>query len=256
MRRFAAVATTIGRGTGVIYQLWYLFDGRGRLRFHLRHLAFAPAIAARMLVISIGGIGQFLISTSSWIIIMRIVALYGSAAIAAYTIALRLLEFVWLPAWGLGNAAATLVGQNLGADEPARAEQSGWLAARYNTRFLLVICVTFLVLAPSISTLFSSDPEVIRHATNCLRIMGVGLPLAAAGMILSQALNGAGDTTTPTVMNLICFWLTQIPLAYWLAEIVSIGPNGIFIAMVVAEILLTILGVVVFRRGAWKLRSA
>jgi len=252
----AAVATTIGRGVGVLYQLWYLFDGRGRLEFHLKHLKLVPAVASRMLVISIGGIGQFLISTSSWIIVMRIVALYGSAAIAAYTVALRLLEFVWLPAWGLGNAAATLVGQNLGAGEPVRAEQSGWRAARYNTVFMIVVCTLFLIFAPAVSRLFSSDPEVVHYATNCLRIMGLGLPLAAVGMIISQALNGAGDTTTPTLMNLACFWLTQIPLAYWLAEIVAMGPNGVFIAMVVAEILLTILGIVVFRRGSWKLRVA
>jgi putative MATE family efflux protein len=252
----AAVATTIGRGIGVLYQLWYLFDGRGRLEFHLEHLKLVPAVASRMLVISIGGIGQFLISTSSWIIVMRIVALYGSAAIAAYTVALRLLEFVWLPAWGLGNAAATLVGQNLGAGEPVRAEKSGWRAARYNTVFMIGVCALFLVFAPAISRLFSSDPEVIHIATNCLRIMGLGLPLAAVGMIISQALNGAGDTTTPTLMNLACFWLTQIPLAYWLAEFVAMGPNGVFIAMVVAEILLTILGIVVFKRGSWKLRVA
>ena len=252
----AAVATTIGRGVGVLYQLWYLFDGRGRLEFHLKHLKLVPAVASRMLVISIGGIGQFLISTSSWIIVMRIVALYGSAAIAAYTVALRLLEFVWLPAWGLGNAAATLVGQNLGAGEPVRAEQSGWHAARYNTIFMIVVCALFLIFAPSISRLFSNDPEVIHYATNCLRIMGLGLPLAAVGMIISQALNGAGDTTTPTLMNLACFWLTQIPLAYWLAEVLAMGPNGVFIAMVIAEILLTILGIIVFRRGAWKLKVA
>jgi len=252
----AAVATTIGRGIGVVYQLWYLFDGRGRLEFHLKHLKFVPGVASRMLFISIGGIGQFLISTSSWIIVMRIVAFHGSAAIAAYTVALRLLEFVWLPAWGLGNAAATLVGQNLGAGEPARAERSGWHAARYNTIFMVVICMLFLVFAPVISRMFSNDPEVIHHATNCLRIMGLGLPLAAIGMIIAQALNGAGDTTTPTLMNLACFWLTQIPLAYYLAEIVAMGPNGVFIAMVVAEVLLTIFSIVVFRRGAWKLRVA
>jgi len=252
----AAVATTIGRGVGVLYQLWYLFDGRGRLEFHLRHLRIAPALISRMLFISIGGIGQFLISTSSWIIIMRIVALYGSAAIAAYTIALRLLEFVWLPSWGLGNAAASLVGQNLGANEPVRAEKSGWLAARYNIIFMTTICLIFVALAPGISTLFSSDPEVIRYATNCLRIIGMGLPLAAYGMIISQALNGAGDTTTPTAINFICFWLLQIPLAYWLAERVALGPNGVFVAMISAEFAVTVLCIIVFRRGSWKHKEA
>jgi putative MATE family efflux protein len=252
----AAVATTIGRGTGVLYQLWYLFRDNGRLRCRLRHLALQPAIAARMLVISVGGIGQFLISTSSWIIIMRIVAIYGSAAIAAYTVALRLLEFVWLPAWGLGNAAATLVGQNLGAGKPLRAERSGWCAARYNLTFMGVVCALFLVFAPTIAKWFSGDPEVIRHTVACLRIMGIGLPLCAYGMILSQAINGAGDTRTPTLMNLACFWMLQIPLAYSLAETLAWGPDGVFAAIVAAEMLLTVLGILAFRRGRWKSRQA
>ena len=209
-----------------------------------------------MLVISVGGIGQFLISTSSWIIIMRIVAIYGSAAIAAYTVALRLLEFVWLPAWGLGNAAATLVGQNLGAGKPLRAERSGWCAARYNLTFMGVVCALFLVFAPTIAKWFSGDPEVIRHTVACLRIMGIGLPLCAYGMILSQAINGAGDTRTPTLMNLACFWMLQIPLAYSLAETLAWGPDGVFAAIVAAEMLLTVLGILAFRRGRWKSRQA
>ena len=248
----AAVATTIGRGAGVLYQLWYLFDGRGRLEFHLRNLRIKPTMIARMLVISAGGVGQFLISTSSWIIVMRIVALYGSTAVAAYTIALRVLEFVWLPAWGLGNAAATLVGQNLGADQPDRAEKSAWLAARYNTLFLTAVGALVLVVAPGIAGLFSSDPEVVRIGTHCLRILGVGFPVYAVGMIIVQALNGAGDTRTPTVVNLISFWLLQIPLAYWLATEVLDDPNGVFAAIVVSETVMTILGVIVFRRGHWK----
>jgi putative MATE family efflux protein len=252
----AAVATTIGRGTGVLYQLWYLFGNNGRLRCRLRHLALEPAIAARMLVISVGGIGQFLISTSSWIIIMRIVAIYGSAAVAAYTVALRLLEFVWLPAWGLGNAAATLVGQNLGAGKPKRAERSGWRAARYNLTFMGIVCALFLVFAPTIARWFSGDPAVIGYTVDCLRIMGIGLPLSAYGMILSQSINGAGDTRTPTLMNLACFWILQIPLAYWLAETLAWGPDGVFLAIVAAETLLTVLGILAFRRGRWKSRHA
>ena len=248
----AAVATTIGRGAGVLYQLWYLFDGRGRLEFHLRNLRIKPAMIARMLVISAGGVGQFLISTSSWIIVMRIVALYGSSAIAAYTIALRVLEFVWLPAWGLGNAAATLVGQNLGAGQPDRAEKSAWLASRYNTLFLTAVGALILVVAPGIAGLFSSDPEVVRIGTHCLRILGVGFPVYAVGMIIVQSLNGAGDTRTPTVINLISFWLLQIPLAYWLATHFLDSPNGVFAAIVVSETAMTILGVLVFRKGRWK----
>ena len=248
----AAVATTIGRGVGVLYQLWYLFDGRGRLEFHLRHLRIKPAMIARMLMISAGGVGQFLISTSSWIIVMRIVALYGSNAIAAYTIALRILEFVWLPAWGLGNAAATLVGQNLGANQPERAEKSAWLAARYNTVFLTAVGAIIVIVAPGLAGLFSNDPDVVRVGTHCLRILGIGFPVYAVGMIIVQALNGAGDTRTPTVVNLISFWILQIPLAYWLATQVLDSPNGVFAAIVLSETVMTILGVIVFRRGRWK----
>ena len=252
----AAVATTIGRGTGVVYQLWYLFDGRGKLEFHFRHLRIVPALINRMLVISIGGVGQHLISTSSWIVIMRIVALYGSNAIAAYTIALRMLEFVWLPAWGLGNAAATLVGQNLGAGQPQRAERSVWRAARVNFVFMTVIGLFIIALAPGITGLFSNEPEVISYGISCLRILGLGFPMYAIGMIISQALNGAGDTMTPTVINFICFWLLQIPLGYWLATSIEMGPNGVFIAIVLSESLLTALGLIVFRRGNWKHKTA
>jgi len=252
----AAVATTIGRGIGVVYQLWYLFDGRGRLQFQFRNLAIAPPLVKRMLIISAGGVGQFLIATSSWIIIMRIIALYGSTAVAAYTIALRMFEFVWLPSWGLGNAAATLVGQNLGAQKPRRAEQSTWRAARYNTIFMTVVGILLIAFAPTIVGLFSSDDEVLRYGISCLRILGVGVPMYAIGMIITQALNGAGDTTTPTVINFVCFWMLQIPLAFWLASNISMGPNGVFLAIVLSESLVTVLSVVIFRLGRWKHQQA
>ena len=252
----AAVATTIGRSIGVVYQLWYLFDGRGRLRFRLRNLALAPPVLARMLVISVGGIGQFLIATSSWIIVMRIVAIYGSTAVAAYTIGLRIFEFIWLPSWGLGNAAATLVGQNLGAGQPDRAEKSTWQAAKYNAVFMTSLGVLVVTFAPGIAGLFTNDPDVLRYGTSCLRILAIGIPMYAVGMIVTQALNGAGDTTTPTVINFLCFWVLQIPLAYWLATSLSLGPNGVFWAIVVSETLVTILGVTVFRRGRWKQQVA
>jgi Na+-driven multidrug efflux pump len=209
-----------------------------------------------MLVISVGGIGQFLISTSSWIIVMRIVALYGSTAVAAYTIGLRIFEFIWLPSWGLGNAAATLVGQNLGARQPARAEQSAWQAARYNTVFMTIAGILLVVFAPAIVGLFSSDPDVLRYGTSCLRILAIGIPMYAIGMIITQALNGAGDTSTPTAINFVCFWLLQIPLAYWLATGMLLGPHGVFLAIVVSESLVTVLGVIVFRRGNWKHKLA
>ena len=248
----AAVATTIGRGIGVVYQLWYLLDGRGRLEFHLRNLRIKPPMIARMLVISAGGVGQFLISTSSWIIIRRVVALYGSSAVAAYTIALRVLEFVWLPAWGLGNAAATLVGQNLGAGQPGRAARSAWLATRYNVVFMTIVGTCIFAFAPGISVLFSDAPDVVRTGTHCLRILAVGFPVYAVGMIITQALNGAGDTRMPTVINLVAFWATQIPLAYWLATSVGLGPNGVFLSIVLSESLMTTLCVLVFRAGRWQ----
>ena len=251
----AAVATTLGRGIGVAYLLWYLFSGRGRLSFRLRNLAIAPELIGRMIRISIGGIGQFLIATSSWIAIIRVVALYGSAPIAAYTIAIRLIEFVFLPAWGLGNAAATLVGQNLGAARPDRAEKSVWTASRYNVVFMSVLGAVFILLARPIVELFTDDPEIIRYGVNCLRTLGLGYPMYAVGMIVVQALNGAGDTRTPSLLNLVVFWITQIPLAYWLATSVGLGPNGVFIAIVASESLLTVLAVLVFRRGRWRMQE-
>jgi len=252
----AAVATTIGRGIGVVYQLYYLIGGRGRLAFHLRHLKIVVSLMHRMVIISIGGVGQFLIATASWIVIMRIVAFYGSAAIAAYTIALRLIEFVFLPAWGMGNAAATLVGQNLGAGQPDRAEQSAWRAAKYNTIFMSGLGALSVLAAPWITALFSTDPDVLRYGTSCIRILGIGYPMYAVGMVMVQSLNGAGDTATPSTLNLLCFWLVQIPLAWWLAEPLSWGPNGVFCAIVVAESLLTVLSVTIFRRGRWKQQAA
>ena len=252
----AAIATTIGRSVGVLYQLWYLFGGRGRLAFQLRHVRLAPALLSRLIAISMGGIGQFLVATSSWILLMRIVSLYGSAAIAAYTIGLRMLEFVWLPAWGLGNAAATLVGQNLGAGNPDRAEKSAWLAARYNGFFMIGVGVAMLILAPGIANLFSDDPVVVQYTTSCLRILGLGCPMYAIGMIVTQALNGAGDTVTPTLLNIACFWVLQVPLAYWLATSMQGGPNGVFWSIVISESLLTVLCVIVFKRGNWKHKEA
>ncbi len=248
----AAVATTIGRGAGVVYLAWHLFAGRGRLLLKLPHCRIVPALLFRMVRISVGGVGQFLIATASWIIIMRVVALYGSAPVAAYTIGLRLIEFALLPAWGLGNAAATLVGQNLGAGKPERAEQTVWRAARYNATFMLVIGIGMVVTAPLIVAMFSDDPEVMRYGTSCLRILGIGYPMYAVGMIIVQAMNGAGDTWTPSLLNFVCFWLLEIPLAYALATGAGFGPNGVFWAIVISESVLSGLGVIVFRRGRWR----
>jgi len=252
----AAVATTIGRSAGVAYQLWYLLDGRGRIAFGLRHLRLRPSVSLRLLTISLGGIGQFLIATASWIGVMRIVAIYGSSAIAAYTIALRMLEFTFLPAWGLGNAAATLVGQNLGAGQPRRAERSAWSAARYNALFMGVAGLLMLVFARGITGLFTAEPDVLYWGTHCLQILGVGFPAYAVGMVMVQSLNGAGDTATPSLLNFVCFWLLQLPLAYFLSTRGGLQADGAFIAIVVSESLLTVLSVIVFRRGTWKEHAA
>jgi Na+-driven multidrug efflux pump len=186
---------------------------------------------------------------------MRIVSIYGSSAIAAYTIAIRMMEFIFLPAWGLGNAAATLVGQNLGANKPDRAEESAWRAAKYNAIFMTITGAFLLIFAEFITGLFATDPEVLRWGTNCLQILSIGFPMYAVGMVVVQAMNGAGETTTPAMLNLICFWVLQIPLAYWLATQTPLGPNGAFIAIVIAESLLTILAVIMFRKGTWKLQT-
>ncbi|MCP5092661.1 MAG: MATE family efflux transporter, partial [Gammaproteobacteria bacterium] len=252
----AAVATTIGRGIGVIYQLWYLLGGRGRIAFRPSHLRLVPALCARLVSISLGGIGQFLIATASWIGVMRIVAIYGSSAIAAYTIALRMMEFTFLPAWGLGNAAATLVGQNLGANNPDRAEKSAWQAAKYNAVFMTIAGIILLIFAHGITGLFTDQPDVLRWGTSCLQILGVGFPMYAVGMVMIQSMNGAGDTATPAAMNFVSFWLVQIPLAYVLATKTVLQPNGAFLAIVVSESLLTVLSVIVFRRGHWKQHAA
>ncbi|NNF40304.1 MAG: MATE family efflux transporter [Woeseiaceae bacterium] len=252
----AAVATTIGRSIGILYQLWYLMGIRGRLTLARRHLWPIPSLMLRLLRISAGGIAQFLVATASWIGVMRIVAIYGSPAIAAYTIALRMMEFTFLPAWGLGNAAATLVGQNLGAGKPRRAEQSAWRAAKYNAVFMAIAGASMLLFAAAITGLFTADADVLRWGTSCLQILGLGFPMYAIGMVIVQSFNGAGDTATPALLNVVCFWIVQIPLAYWLATATSLQLSGAFVAIVLSESLLTVLSVIMFRKGNWKQHAA
>lgn len=248
----AAVATTIGRGCGVLYQLWMLAEGSRHLRMAWRHLRINGPVLLRLLRVSAGGVMQFLIGTSSWLILARIVAEYGSAAVAGYTIAIRVIIFTLMPAWGLSNAAATLVGQNLGAGKPDRAERSVWICMRYNASFMLLVAGVFLVMAPAILAVFSDEPAVVHYGVNCLRILSLGYLFYGIGMVAMQALNGAGDTYTPTVINFFSFWAFQIPLAWWLAGAMGLGPNGVFIAVPAAETLLALAALWVFRRGAWK----
>lgn len=251
----AAIATNIGRGIGVVYQLYHLFDGSTRIKLTLRYLRIVPKVMFQLLRISVGGVAQFLIATASWVVLMKLVSPYGSAAIAGYTIAIRVIDVTIMPAWGLSNAAGTLVGQNLGAGKPERAEQSVWKATKYNTIFLCGVSVFFILFAEPIVSVFSNDPEIIEYGSDCLRYISYGYGLFAMAMVMIQAFNGAGDTFTPTVINLVCFWIVQIPLAYLLAEFFEIGPQGVFIAITVAESLVAIIAYLQFRKGRWKLNQ-
>ena len=251
----AAVATTIGRGAGVLIQIWVLF--RGSSRIHVRWPDFVPQprIILRLFRLSVGGILQILIGTTSWVVLVAIVGRFGPSAVAGYTVAIRLIIFAILPAWGLANAAATLVGQNLGAGQPDRAETSVWQAGIYNMAFLLGVAVVFIAAAAPLIRIFSVEPEVVRYGVACLRWVSIGFPFYAWGMVMEQAFNGAGDTYTPSVINLFCYWVFQIPFAFLLAHTAGIGPTGVFIAITVAESLIAVVAILAFRRGRWKLRE-
>jgi putative MATE family efflux protein len=251
----AALGTTIGRAVGVLYQFRCLARGGGHLKVERRHLRLEPAVMVRLLRVSLGGIVQMLIVTASWVGLVRILTPFGSAALAGYTIAVRIIIVAILPAWGVANAAATLVGQNLGAGRPERAERSVWLTGFYNMAVLGVVTVLFLALAEPLIRVFSSDPEVVRVGVDCLRVVSAGYVIYAWGMVLVQAFNGAGDTTTPTYINLFCYWLFQIPVAFLLAQGLDLGPRGVFLAIPIAEAAMTIVSVLVFRRGRWKTRQ-
>ncbi|HVZ78104.1 MAG TPA: MATE family efflux transporter, partial [Gemmatimonadaceae bacterium] len=248
----AAVATTIGRGTGVLFALSRLAKDSGHLRVARRHLRVDWRAMLAMARMSAVGTFQVLIGTSSWIGLVRIIALFGSVALAGYTIAMRIVIFALLPAFGLSNAAATMVGQALGAGDPARAERSVWTAARYNLAFLGSLGVLFFALATPIVHLFTGDAAVAHVAVNGLRIIAVGFPLYAFGMVLTQSFNGAGDTWTPTLINLGVFWVLDIPLAYVLANHLHMGPPGGFAAVTVAYSVLAAVSAAAFRRGRWK----
>ncbi len=248
----AAVATTIGRGIGVAYQLRHLFGGSGTL--HIRWKDFVPELPVmrRLGNIAATGAGQFLIASASWIFLMRIIAQFGSEAVAGYTIAIRLIVFTILPAWGLSNAASTLVGQNLGAGKPERAEASVWLTAFYNMIFLLLVGILFFLAADPLIRLFDTSPAVVEAGVTSLRIICLGYVFFAYGMVLGQSFNGAGDTRTPTLLNFICFWLIEIPVAYLFALPWGWGLAGVCWAIALSETLLAIFLILVFRQGKWK----
>jgi putative MATE family efflux protein len=249
----AAVATNIGRVIGVIFQLFLLLRGVGLVKIAGRHIVLHFHIIRRLIGVAMGGAGQYIIASASWIFLMRIIAQFGSEALAGYTIAIRILVFTILPAWGLANAAATLVGQNLGAGNPERAEISVWRTSHANMLFMLLISITYFFLAPFLIPVFNNSPGVVESGVMSLRIISSGYVFFAYGIVIGQAFNGAGDTRTPTLLNFICFWCIEIPLGYLLAVQLNLGLSGVCWAVAFSESLLAFLFIYVFRKGKWKL---
>ena len=248
----AALATFTGRSIGVGYQFYRLLRGSERIRILRQHMRINLSVLLRLVRVSLTGILQFAIAHTSWIGLVRIVSMFGSAALAGYTIAIRIVIFVILPSWGLSNAAATLVGQNLGAKQPQRAETSVWRTGFYNMIFLGAIGVVFVVFAEPIVRMFTHDPQVVPLAASCLRIISYGNIGYAYGMVMLQAFNGAGDTITPTIVNFFGFWLLEIPLAWFLAIPMRMQAKGAYFSIVVAEAAIAAVSIVLFKRGYWK----
>jgi putative MATE family efflux protein len=250
----AAVATLTGRSCGVLYQFWILTSGRSRVRLSARHLRLVPEVITSLIRVSSTGVLQFLIAHTSWLVLVRIISTFGSLAVAGYTIGIRIFMFVILPSWGMSGAAATMVGQNLGAKKPERAERAVYVTGGYNAIYLAAVAVVLIFAPHSIVSFFSADPVISGFAADCLRIIGYGNLTYAFGMVMVQAFNGAGDTVTPTMINIVSFWLCEIPLGWFLAHRTSLGVNGVFTAIPVANTVMTVISLVVFARGSWKLR--
>ena len=248
----AAIATNIGRTAGVLYQLSYLMGEKGIVRIHRENIIVDWSIIRRLLKVSAGNIGQFLISTASWLFLARIIVNFGSSAFAGYQIAIRVIIFTILPSWGMANAAATLVGQNLGANQPERAEKSVWKAGMLNMIFLGFISMIFYFISEPIMKVFSGDAAVIASGTQCLRIVAFGYVFYGYGMVVIQSFNGAGDSRTPTILNFFTYWLFQIPLAYLLSMLLGFGASGAFWAIAIAESAAAVVAILIFRRGTWK----
>ena len=248
----AAIATTIGRGTAVVFQIAILFYGWSRIKITLKDLVIRAKVMFNLIKVSLGGIGQFLIGTSSWIFLMRFMSDFGSVVLAGYTIAIRVMMFTLMPAWGMSNAAATLVGQNLGAGHPQRAEDSVWKTGKYTAIFMAIVSIIYLLFAKTIIGWFTSETEVVKNGALCLQIIAAGYVFYAYGMVIIQSFNGSGDTRTPTYINFICFWLFQLPFAYVGALYFDFGPQGVFWAITLAEVLIALIGIVLFKKGKWK----
>jgi putative MATE family efflux protein len=251
----AAVATNIGRGTAVLVQFYLLFFGRKRIRLSIKHLLVDFKIMVKLLKLSFGSIGQNLIGTTSWIALVRILSIFGSEVVAGYTIAIRIIGFTLLPSWGISNAASTLVGQNLGAKKPDRAERAVWVTGWINMILLSMIGLVLLLFPETFIRFFITNENVIKSGVPGLRIISIGFIAYGLGMVLVNSFNGAGDTSTPLKINIFAFWLVEIPLAWLLAIKAGFKEEGVFIAIVVAESLMTLIAWLVFRRGKWKLKE-
>lgn len=248
----AAIATSIGRGIAVCYQLWLIFRGKSRIKICFSQFKPDFKIIKKILKLARGSIGQYLITTTSWIALVRIIAVFGSHVLAGYTIAIRIIIFSILPGWGLSNAAATLVGQNLGANKEDRAQRSVWISGFANMVILGFFGILFLWQAEFFIKIFTTDPIILQHGAECLRIISYGFLAYGLGMVLTQAFNGAGDTHTPLKINFFCFWLFEIPLAWFLSIFLKIGANGAYIAIVCADTALVLISMYFFFKGKWK----
>jgi len=248
----AAIATNIGRGTGVLFQLYYLLNGLSIIRIRWNSLSLKASIILNVIKVSGGSILQFIIGSASWIFLMKLMSGFGEHAVAGYTIAIRIFIFTLLPSWGLANAGATLVGQNLGAKQPERAAYSVWRAAYINAFVMALVMIVFLTVAPQIVGLFTQQEEVLNYGVLALRYVSLGYIFYGYGMVVVQGLNGSGDTYTPTILNIFGFWVFQIPFAYLVVNQLGWGPKGVFIAIVLAETIMAIAAIMIFRRGKWK----
>jgi putative MATE family efflux protein len=251
----AAVATTIGRGTAVLVQFYLLFFGKKRIRLSIKHLVVDFSIMIKLIKLSFGSIGQNLIGTTSWIALVRIISMFGSEVVAGYTIAMRIIGFTILPSWGISNAASTLVGQNLGAKKPDRAEKAVWVTGWINMILLGIIGLILLIFPDIFIRVFIDNENVIKSGVIGLRILSIGFIAYGLGMVLVNSFNGAGDTTTPLKINIFAYWLVEIPLAWLLAIKSGFNAEGVYIAIVVAESLMTLIAWIVFRTGKWKLKE-
>jgi putative MATE family efflux protein len=251
----AAVATTTGRGIAVLYQFWLLFFGKKRIQLSIRKLSIDIKIITRLIRLSLGSIGQNLIGTISWIALVRIISIFGSEIVAGYTIAIRIVSFVLLPSWGISNAASTLVGQNLGAKKPERAEKAVIVTGLVNIILLGIVGLILILFPAFFIKPFIDDPRVLTSGIQCLRIVSIGFIAYGFGMVLVNSFNGAGDTITPLKINIFAFWLIEIPLAWFLAISLGMHQQGVFTAIVIAESIMTLTAWLVFRRGKWKLKE-